>query len=89
MDGRVDKSNERSNPNSRIQSVIFFWGKKIKSDLILSLLFFFFFFSRRKVTDQQPVEYIKTKGRTREFREGECEGGGGEKWKNPRLAIFL
>lgn len=80
MDG-IDKSNITRDPNSRIFDTRrwFSFGKK-KNDLILSPLFFFFF--RRKLTDQQPAEYIKQKG---EFREGECEGEEGGAKKNGKI----
>lgn len=49
-----------------------------KNDLILPLLFSFF---RRKVTDQQPVEYIKQKGGRENFEKENARGRVG-KWKN-------
>ena len=77
MDGRVDKSNERSNPNSRIQSVIFFWGKKIKSDLILSLLFFFFFFFHdKKSRTNNSWNILKQKIERENFEKENARGEG-------------
>lgn len=72
MDG-IDKSNITRDPNSRIFDTRrwFSFGKK-KNDLILSPLFFFFF--RRKLTDQQPAEYIKQKGGRENFEKENARG---------------
>lgn len=75
--GWTDELINRTNDRIRIQSVIFFWGKKIKSDLILSLLFFFFFFFHdKKSRTNNSWNILKQKIERENFEKENARGEG-------------